>query len=206
MTKGIKRSMLLKIGSSHLHLLYYQRVYMVVTNSQTLRPSHCLNGNWVIRSGSSAWVILHLPVILLLSFDGKLMTKGLKTCKAKLWNWGLLDMHICFGFFLTCYLYSNLLGDLIKIYLFWSLNICFISSPKEKSSFHICMIVILDVTNSELPIGIFFRKQSSSRLVEGVYTSLQLNKIFQIKIEFCAMMAEDSLAISALDVSKWVCV
>lgn len=68
--------------------------------------------------------------------------------------------------------------------------------------FHMCMIVILDVSNSELPISIFFRKQSSSRLVEGVNTSLQLNKIFQIKIEFCTMMAEDSLAISALDVSK----
>lgn len=99
MTKRVKRSTLLKIGSSHLHLLYYQRVYMVVANSQTLRPSHCLNGNWVIRSGSSAWVILHLPLILLLSFDGKLMTKEFKTCKTKLEKWGLLDRHICFGFF-----------------------------------------------------------------------------------------------------------
>ncbi|EOB03485.1 hypothetical protein Anapl_04157 [Anas platyrhynchos] len=43
---------------------------MVVTNSQTLRQYPCLNGNWVIKSGSSARVILHLPVILLLSFDG----------------------------------------------------------------------------------------------------------------------------------------
>lgn len=86
MAKGIKWSTLFKIGSSHLHLLYYQRVYMVVTNSQTLQPSHCLNGNWVIKSGSSARAILHLPVILLLSFDGKLMIKGLKSCKAKFQN------------------------------------------------------------------------------------------------------------------------
>lgn len=68
--------------------------------------------------------------------------------------------------------------------------------------FHICMIVILVVSNRELPISIFFGNQSFSILVEGVYTSGQLNKIFQIKIEFCAMMAEKSLVISALDVDK----
>lgn len=83
MAKEIKWSTLFKIGSSHLHLLYCLRVYMVVTDSQTLRPSLCLNENWVIKSGSSAQVILHLPVILLLSFDGKLMIKGLKTLQGK---------------------------------------------------------------------------------------------------------------------------
>lgn len=72
--------------------------------------------------------------------------------------------------------------------------------------FHTCVVVILDVSNSELPIGIFFGKQCSSGFVEAVYASGQLKKIFQIKTEFCAMMAEESLAISALDVSKQVCV
>lgn len=137
MTKGIKQSTLFKIGSSHLHLLYYQRVYMVVTNPQTLRPSHCLHGNWVIRSGSSAWVILHLPVILLLSFDGKLMIKGLKTCKAKLQNWGLLDIGILYTFFNLLPLFKSTLRSHLKNIWFWSLNIYFISSPvgkKKKSS------------------------------------------------------------------------
>lgn len=102
MTKGIKWNTLYKMGSSHLHLLYYQRVYTVVTNSQTLRPYRCLNGNWVIKSGSSARVILHLPVIPLFSFDGRLVIKGLKTFKAKFQNWGLLDTHTWLFFFFTC--------------------------------------------------------------------------------------------------------
>lgn len=84
MTKGMKWIKLFKIGSSHLHLLYYQEVYMVVTNSQTLRLSHRLNGNWFIKSGSSAWFILHFPVILLLSFDGKLMIKRLKNLQGRI--------------------------------------------------------------------------------------------------------------------------
>lgn len=81
----------------------------------------------------------------------------------------------------------------------------FISSPKQKMfCFHVCMIIIPDVFNSELPVSIFFGNQSFSRFVEGVYTSGHLNKTFWIKIEFCAMMAEESLAVSALDVSKCV--
>lgn len=66
------------------------------------------------------------------------------------------------------------------------------------------MIVILDVSNSGLPFRIFFGKQSLSSFVEGVYTSGQLNEVFQIKFEVYAMM--ESLAIDALDVSKCVCV
>lgn len=42
---------------------------------------------------------------------------------------------------------------------------------KKKFYFLICMIVILDVSNSELPISIFFGKQNPSRFIEGVYTS-----------------------------------
>lgn len=131
-----------------------------MTNSRTLRPYPCLNGNWVIKGGSSARLVLHLPVILLLAFGWKLTREGLQGKISE------LRFHLTLRpGFLTCFLNSNLPKDAFKQYLIWPPHASHVVGRKKLLQNCLVVTNLAVISFSKILINNLFGNQDISRFM-----------------------------------------